>query len=239
VIVLVDYDNVSELERRRGPVYVLARIVDALGTALAEETELRVRLYGGWFHGTNLSRRAQQIVPAIRAEFPRQMSTIVAGAPLSVVVRAELALALDFDPEKYLTHTYRDRSLPSGVRCASLPYVGCKAPSSCPIAPLNALIRDFECPDSECRVDLNAVLTKPEQKLVDTMLTVDVLHLARATEETIAVVSADDDLWPGIQAAVLYGARIVHIHPSPGRTTPLHYASLARGHYTQRSFWGN
>jgi hypothetical protein len=100
---------------------------------------------------------------------------------------------------------------------------------------MHALLRDSQCPELGCDVDLASVLTKPEQKLVDTMLTVDVLHLARATTEAIVVVSADDDIWPGIQAALLYGARIIHVHSLPGRTTPAHYAALASGHYRQVS----
>jgi hypothetical protein len=101
---------------------------------------------------------------------------------------------------------------------------------------MHALLRDSQCPELGCLVDVAAVLTKPEQKLVDTMLTVDVLHLARTTGEAIAVVSADDDVWPGIQAALLYGARVTHVHPLPGRMTPPHYAALASGHYGQASF---
>jgi hypothetical protein len=49
-------------------------------------------------------------------------------------------------------------------------------------------------------------------------------------------VSADDDLWPGIQVALLWGARVLHVHPLPGRSTPAQYASLATGSYTQASF---
>jgi hypothetical protein len=236
VIVLVDYDNVPELERNRGPQYVVTRIVNALGPAVAGETELRCRLYGGWFQGSTLSRRAQQLAPALRADFPRAMPAPLAVAPGSIIARVELALALEAAPGKHLTHTYRDRALPSNVHCASLPYSNCRTPGACPIAPLHAFLRDTECPELGCRVELSAVLTKPEQKLVDTMLIVDVLHLARSTKETIAVVSSDDDIWPGIQSALMYGARIVHVHPVPGRTTPSYYSSLATGLYSQSSF---
>ena len=236
MIALVDYDNIPELERTRGPVHVVTRIVEALGVSLAGGTELRCRLYGGWFQGSNLSRRAQYIDPLLRADFPRVISTTVGDTAYSVIARAELALALDISPDRYLTHTYRERSLPKNVRCAALPYTGCKIPGRCPIASVHALLRDSQCPELGCSVDLAAILSKPEQKLVDTMLTVDIVHLARTSTEIISIVSADDDIWPGIQAALLYGARIVHIHPLPGRTTPPHYVSLASGHYSQGSF---
>jgi hypothetical protein len=235
VIALVDYDNIPELERNRGPVHVVTRIVDSLGPPLAHETEIRFRLYGGWFQGANLSRRAQQLLPVLQSNFPRTMTPAAGGTPL--LLRAELALALEHAPGRYLTHTYRDRALPANVRCTSLPFRGCKTPAACPIAPLEALLRNSQCPELHCGVGLEAVLTKPEQKLVDTMLTVDVLHLARvAAANRIVVVSADDDIFPGIQGALLLGAHVVHVHPLPGRTTPPQYASLASGHYSQYSF---
>lgn len=235
MIVLVDYDNVPELERSRGPVHVISRIVDAIDPHLPGETELRCRLYGGWFQGPQLSRRAQQIVPILRADFPRPMSASQMVNPTPLMVRAELAFGLEAAPKQHITHTYRERALPQNIRCASLPYNRCGTPANCPIAPMHALLRDSQCPELGCTVDVASVLTKPEQKLVDTMLTVDVVHLARATTETIAVVSADDDLWPGIQAALLYGAKIVHVHTLPGRKTPAHYSTLATGHYHQVS----
>jgi hypothetical protein len=144
VIALVDYDNVPELERNRGPLHVVTRIVDSLGPIVGHETEIRFRLYGGWFQGANLSRRAQQLLPALQSNFPRTITPALSGTP--IVVRAELALALESAPGRYLTHTYRDRALPTNVRCMSLPYQGCKVPAACPIAPLEALLRDGQEP---------------------------------------------------------------------------------------------
>jgi hypothetical protein len=237
VIALVDYDNVPELERNRGPVHVIERIVDSLGAAVANENEIRFRLYGGWFQGVNLSRRAQRLAPTIQTGFPRMITPAAAGTPIRV--RAELALSLESTPGRYLTHTYRDRALPDNVRCSPLPFRGCAAPAACPLAPLEALLRDGQCPENTCAVAVGAILTKPEQKLVDTMLTVDVMHLARLGTDRLVVVSTDDDMWPGIQGALLSGADVVHVHPVAGRTTPAHYAALAglgTGQYSQCSF---
>ncbi len=236
MIVLVDYDNVPDLERNRGPVHIVTRIVDALGPAVAGETHLRFRFYGGWFRGANLSRRAQLIRPLLQTHFPRPISRPHGVHGRQIVARAELALTLESAPGRYLTHTYRERSLPSSVRCAPPPYVGCSKPAACVIGPTHALLRDAQCPEPGCRVSVTAVLSKPEQKLVDTMLTVDLLHLATTTRSKLAVVSSDDDLWPGIQVALIYGASIMHVHPLAGRTTPVQYASLATGQYSQSCF---
>lgn len=236
MIVLVDYDNVPKLERNRGPVHIVTRIIDALGPTVAGETHLRFRFYGGWFLGANLSQRAQVIKPVLQAHFPRPISLPYGVDGRQIVVRVELALALESAPGKYLTHTYRKRALPSNVRCAPPPYVGCRNSDACLIGPTHALLRDAQCPEPGCPVDVAAVLSKPEQKLVDTMLTVDLLHLAGTTRGKFAVVSSDDDLWPGIQAALIYGASVTHVHPLAGRTTPAQYASLATGQYSQSCF---
>ena len=236
VIALVDFDNIPALERSRGLAYVATRIVDALGAAAAIETQIRFRLYGGWFNGGILSRRAQQLVPIIQSDFPRTIIASAGSPPARLVARAELATSLECAPGRYLTHTYRDRALPGNVTCAPLPYVGCPLPGACPLAPVAALIRDQECTEPQCAVTLAKVLTKPEQKLVDTMIAVDLVHLAHVSQEVLVVVSADDDIWPGIQLALVRGAQIVHVHPLPGRITPVHYSSLATGRYSQASF---
>lgn len=216
--------------------HVVTRIVDALGSATSTETQIRFRLYGGWFNGNTLSKRAQQLAPAIGAGFPRTVTASAGSPPQRLIARAELATALESAPGRYLTHTYRERALPNNVECAGLPYTGCFVPANCPIAPLAALIRDQECPEQQCHVGLAGVLTKPEQKLVDTMIAVDLVYLAQLNRDTLVVVSADDDIWPGIQLALMQGARVLHVHPLQGRTTPAHYSSLATGLYSQVSF---
>lgn len=235
MVVLVDYDNILELDRNRGPVHVATKIIEALGTALNCQKEVNFRLYGGWFQGTILSRRAQLLTPVLRASFPRPMALAAGVVPSPITARAELALALEAAPGRHLTHTYRDRALPNNVKCAALPYPRCHQPGACPIAPTHSLFRDARCPELGCPVGIETVITKPEQKLIDTMITADLLHLA-LSDPAVVVVSADDDIWPGIQAALVYGAKILHVHPLPGRTTPMHYATLATGHYIQSSF---
>ncbi len=84
---------------------------------------------------------------------------------------------------------------------------------------------------ASCGVTGEAALSKWEQKLVDTLLVTDLLHLAHTSAEPVAVVSTDDDMWPGIRLALLKGVQVVHIHPVPGRGTPTHYiVSLPTGY---------
>ena len=55
----------------------------------------------------------------------------------------------------------------------------------------------------------------PAQKLVDTMLTADLIQVSRPAATHIAVVTSDDDLWPGIYTALSQGATVHHVRPSP------------------------
>ena len=79
---------------------------------------------------------------------------------------------------------------------------------------------------------MDQVLTRTEQKLVDTMLVADLIHLASSGETSVAVVSSDDDMWPGMLMAMSHGAQIVHIctkHPSRNRL----YQGTFRSQYIQ------
>jgi len=229
VIVLVDYDNIERLHRSNGPIPVVERILRALTTDLQNETDANFRLYGGWFDGPNFSRAAQAVSPALRS-FPKPHKTAVG----SVTVRAEMALGLASEPRKHLTHTFRNRGVPGTIFCPAAPFPNCAMPRQCLVAPMASFFQNSQCPEGLCKVSPSDLLSKPEQKLVDTMLTVDLLHFARRPrKETLVLVSHDDDLWPGIQASLAEGARVVHVHPKSGTATPQHYAAHASGSYKQ------
>lgn len=80
-------------------------------------------------------------------------------------------------------------------------------------------------------------MTRPEQKLVDTMLTADLIHVASLMGTSdLVIVTNDDDLWPGIRMAVHLGATVHHVHPRKRQTTPGFYASTVTKNYFQYSF---
>lgn len=76
------------------------------------------------------------------------------------------------------------------------------------------------------------VLEREEQKLVDSMLVVDLVHYAETTEEPLVVVSADDDLWPGIRFVLLRGARVIHVIPRRSRLNRERYRLLETETYS-------
>lgn len=233
MIILVDYDNLDMLERQRGTRYVITRLLDVLGS----RRELWVRrvecrLYGGWLEKDTSSRNAQRLIPDLRNNFPCSVPVTGSGRPRSVLVHVELARSLACDPTVVLTHTYRRRSFPPMLRCNAAPFADCATPQSCPVSPLGSFIRNASCPVDDCSVKPSSVLTRDEQKLVDSMLIVDLVHFAETTEEPLVVVSADDDLWPGIRFVLLRGARVIHVIPGHRRDRD-RYKCLETGTYSQ------
>lgn len=235
VIILIDYDNLDPMERRRGTLHVVTRLLGVLGISrLAGEGSVDCRLYGGWFNRRASSRNAARLIPDLLHDFPCTLRVTGDAASPSVLVHADLALSLACDPAaEVLTHTYRRRSLPPRLSCESVPFPGCAVPSRCPVAALNPFIGNGACPIDSCSVEPRTVLVREEQKLVDSMVVVDLIHYAETTDEVLVVVSADDDLWPGIRFALLRGARVIHVLPRRGLSDPNRYRSLKTESYSQ------
>ncbi len=57
-----------------------------------------------------------------------------------------------------------------------------------------------------------------EQKIVDTMLTCDLIYAARLSYDRIILISGDDDFLPPLRTALLRGATVFRIHPQVGST---------------------
>jgi hypothetical protein len=237
VEVLVDYDNVEPLERSRGLVHVITRILSTIPPSrFPSRAEARVRLYGGWFAGLSSSRRAQELAPDLDAEFPRRIAVTDDNCAVSVLVRVELATALECDPQHPLTHTFRRRGAPAGVQCATPPFASCQTPGACPLERLHDFLGQRACPHSACAVTPDDLLAKEEQKLVDTLLTTDLAYFAMSTKNPVVVVSADDDMWPAIRFGLLRGLELIHVLPRRSKQPPQQYRSLMTPRYTSYSF---
>ena len=234
MIILIDYDNLDMLVRQRGTRHVITRLFDVLGSLhTAGARRVNCRLYGGWLDGDAPSRNAERLIPDLWHNFPCSVPVIGEAGVQSVLVDVELARSLACDPALMLTHTYRRRSMPRGLRCESAPFQGCVTPSRCPVAELDPFIRAARCPVDECFVEPSTVLARDEQKMVDSMLVIDLVHFAETTKEALVVVSADDDLWPGIRFVLLRGARVIHVIPRRRWWNPERYRRLETETYSQ------
>ena len=234
MIFLIDYDNLDRLERQRGIRHVITNLLAVLDSQTTTwGSRVNCRLYGGWLDGDASSRSAERLLPEVQREFPCILPVRGAGVTQSVSVHVDLARSLACDPGVVLTHTYRRRPFPRNLRCEAAPFSDCVAPSHCPVAGLDPFLRNGFCPVDECNVEPRTVLTRAEQKLVDSMLVVDLMHFADTTDQPLVVVSADDDLWPGIRFVLLQGARVIHMIPWRGRVDAERYRNLKTETYSQ------
>jgi uncharacterized LabA/DUF88 family protein len=231
--ILVDYDNVLPAVRRRGAWYVAERAVAAVATRLSTPpSRIRVRLYGGWYSPASLTHVAQQLAAELYGIPTKALPYgLKPGAKSPVLV--ELAYSLEADPSQHLLHTFRQRGEISDIRCHNPRKLGCSV-AACPAMPLDHLVKSGQCPEPGCQIDTSSLLYRAQQKLVDTMLASDLLHLAHTQPgATIALVTSDDDFWPPIKTALVQGASVIQVHTKRGATTPTHYASTAGPTYHQ------
>ena len=213
--VLVDYDNIPQDVRRNGPRYVADRLCAALvrdaKNALMNDSRLDMRLYGGWYFKNSLSQVAQGLSASLQADFP---FVITPGSGLpgrAITVAAGLAHALIVLPRHILYDTFRIRPADGTVACLHPSTIGCSE-ATCPMEVVFNFFDIQRCSRAGCQVT-PAGLVRPrgEQKLVDTMLVADLLHLAHVREPAVTVVSSDDDLWPGIISCMHFGTHAIHV----------------------------
>lgn len=229
MLILVDYDNINRTSTRRGVTYVVREILSKIDpTDLNGINRVDIRLYGGWYEQNNFTIKAQNISTEISANFPASMK--ISDNITSVIVNCEMAYSLLSDPNNHLFHTYRRRGVPTNLRSRHPNQVGCTN-ATCPIIPLHSFIKNDIC--NSCSViKPENILFKGEQKLVDTMLTSDLIFSSGIQSE-LCIVSSDDDFWPGIITTISSGKRVLHLH-TRNRPTPVFYSRNAGSNYVQK-----
>lgn len=235
--VLVDYYNLPDLLRRRGLQAVVSRIVHSIGAQKLSGTQrIKIKLYGGWYNGTRLTRDANQLLGDVRLYPKTEIVTENVNGNIitdSVIVQVELTRSIEADPRNVLENTYREHGFPEGLICENPMNVRCANAASCSLVKAFHFIDTGRCPDAQCGIRTEEMLRRAEQKLVDSMIIADIIHFANRDDVEICVISSDDDLWPGIKSALVLGRRVIHIQTIQGRTTPRIYSRNAGLNYTQ------
>ena len=165
------------------------------------------------------------------AHFPCTIRLRDDRAELAIRTSAEPAYSLISDPTKHLWYTFRPKGPPANLRCKSPKTIGC-AEANCPMDTVLSVFRRSGCTRTGCVLPSGSLIHQPQQKLVDTMMTADLVHLGYRGDKCVAVVSSDDDLWPAIQTVSSTGAAVYHVH-TRDRGTPPHYAAHVGPHYHQ------
>ena len=207
---LVDYYNhVSDTLRgvlgTPGHRETVSRIVDAvLGAkkALAiPSTDIYLRLYGGWFDESGDATDDRLQLGAILRDLPRRYgrTRLVPSLADSVLARSADVLHSTRRSRRGLVHFRID----SANTCqANL------SDRDCGIWALD-MWRRGRCPrHPSCGMRTDNLATGMQQKLVDAMLVADQIYLSQAdVGATVATVSNDDDVIPGLLTSRALGAR--------------------------------
>lgn len=212
---LVDWDNIDEKDRRKGARYVADRLwtkMGGLAPALAANVQqFDVRLYGGWYGWNgpkNITPLASQLIADLQVDFPFFLRDPATSS--SVKISGDLAHSLLCAPKHVLHHTFRQRQGTPKITCNDPAKAGCTVPN-CPMLVVHQFFSLGKCPEAGCAKTVDQFVSRSEQKLVDTMLVSDLVHLAHSGETCIAILSSDDDLWPGMLMAMSHGVQVVHV----------------------------
>ena len=213
--VLVDFDNIPTTIQQQGSIYVADRVFQSLSPMLDPGERLELRLYGGWDSGSKLTPKAQRLHAELVGTFPRtfNLPSAASSGLTAVVMTAALADSLLVEPMTPLRDTYRQRPPARRMITEDPRAIGC-AESACPLVALAGFFTSRNCPIAACAVTFeDLVKGHSEQKLVDTAIVSDLIHLALSNESEICVVTSDDDVWPGMAKAMQLGAAIYHVDP--------------------------
>lgn len=220
-LVLVDYDNAFPPNAAFSDQEIALTVetwLRDIATRMPTVARLDVRLYGGWYDESDLSRHGASVVRAMAAmpDFPLRNSDgrILRG----IISLASTPLSLPHGPP--LLGTYRKRGSLPRIRLSKQPYPDACAQvdDRCPAAILKSFTKhsNRECPVDSCSLNAADAFVIHEQKMVDTMLATDLLIACRdpSTYFAVVVVSGDSDFVPPMLAArTLDGVRLLQLRP--------------------------
>lgn len=227
--IIVDYDNLHPLDRENGLPYFAQKMLSSLDRTLtALPNDLTIRIYGGWYADRAFTRSAQAVAADIATNFPMTFNGLKTKKP--ILVRAEQAVALEAAPSERLYYTYRQKSPQYNLKVLEDAEIGCTE-TSCPRDLFRKAFRKRKCPQSSCPATNPSIIVRSEQKLVDTMMAIDLGTLAES-QEHIVLASADHDLWPAILALLYRGIRITHLLPNNQTSFVSNFIPQRFGTYT-------
>lgn len=221
-IVFIDYDNLLPTQKAAGILDVVLRLLvqvpweHSLAVGSCE-----VRVYGGWYEGNQITQMAQDLSSNLQRDFPAILRVPLGNnTTLTLKTSAELAVSLLQEPGHHLFNTFRKKQRPRNVRVERPGDVGC-VDATCLLPQMKNLLRTGNCPKDNCAVTNCDLVYRHEQKIVDTMLTCDLIHAVDRVSGLIILVSEDDDFVPPLRTVLLRGGLAVRCYPKPNtqRTT--------------------
>lgn len=201
-VVIVDFDNyfpgqMSEYPAERLETFFNSIISDIL-TNNTEISEIIIRLYGGWYQGNVYSRKASELQATLQ------------GISLFPIItnNGRIVGSLEMAEQMYgvnhiWTNTFQEKA---GIQKVKIDWTRTGAACthsapSCPVKILSNFIKNsnHHCSNTGCGTIQSNVFFRREQKIVDTMMTCDVLSFSEESDVNIIYIISDDiDLFPSI-----------------------------------------
>lgn len=222
--VLVDFDNLDFQTKRSGLAQLSTKIVNSVARVKSTFPDrCRIKLYGGWYEDETLSDQANNLIGQIEENSNALVVLWQTGRSQGkALVKLEMAFGLEVEPQRTLFNTLRTRAFSDRVYSNPFRLKRCQE-RDCPVAIVAKVFAEKRCSKDRCYTTPEDVFKKTEQKLVDTMITADLIYLG-TPDNQLVLVSSDDDLWPGIQMALLRGAQVLQLHTRQRASTPRTYA---------------
>lgn len=208
ITILVDYDNLTPIQKNRGLEDLAQRIITQVN--LPENiirTTCIMRLYGGWYEGSILSPKGQTIAVEAQSLSPALIKT----SSVKIKTIIELAYSSLEEPDFHIVDSYRRKGRPTDVRAQKKEDRGCES-EDCPLPIVRKALKKGLCPNMSCVNRCETILYRHEQKTLDTLLTCDLIYLAHQ-EGNIVLVSGDDDFIPPLRSALLKNNSVYRCNP--------------------------
>lgn len=227
--VLIDFDNFSPPADAINPSAIRHRLIECIRSALESHggaSTIRVRLYGGWMDDGLLSRRGSEVASVLPALDPFPISrerSVIRGS-------LDLATSLLDDPTVF-ADTYRRRGSIPRVRLTGTPLPdGCaEARDTCPARILKQFTQSGKrlCPVAACSLTAEDAFVAHEQKMVDTLMSCDLLEMVSDPEYAgVSLVTADTDFVPPLLQAARRGRKTLHLITPMAQWSPQNVALL-------------
>jgi len=201
IFILIDFDNVfkkaiNDYLLEEFELIIKEIIRDVLSLNLAP-TEIKIRFYGGWFKEDILTNRAsslQQLISSILI-FP------IVGENARITGSIELATSLYYFPGYVWTNTYKEKEgIPRlRINYENLPSWCSLNRNECPTFVLNRFTskKDKSCYHDHCEIKNSDVFTGIEQKMIDTIISCDLISFSQENDIAAVCLFSDDlDLLP-------------------------------------------
>lgn len=213
LVVFIDYDNLQEPQKAAGILDVATKVLMRLPLNVQTgRGACEIRVYGGWYEGLNMTQLAQKLSVAIADDFPAIIRLPSAVGTIALATTAELAVSMIEEPQYHLFNTYRKKGRPGNLRVQRPEQVGC-TDLACPLPIAKKLLKNGSCSLSSCTITADDLVYRHEQKIVDSMLTCDMVYASQLMYDHIVLVSGDDDFLPPIRTLLLRGKSVARFHP--------------------------